>query len=77
MNKFKHKVSIAGKEYVCEVIDGVRYIDGVTVSEFYSRLSPMEIAELARVGAAALDAERRRQSFFPSTMYREIRHLKN
>lgn len=47
MGQYKGKVSIAGKEYTCEVINGVRYIDGVTVYEFAKRLSKMEFIELS------------------------------
>lgn len=34
MEKYKGKLTLGNKEYECEVIDGVRYIDGKTVDEF-------------------------------------------
>lgn len=77
MKQYKGKVLIAGKEYNCEVIDGIKYINGVTVSEFAKHLSPAEIFELANVGAAALDAERENRKFSPNMMYMEIRSSKN
>ena len=30
MEKYKGKLTLGNKEYECEVIDGVRYIDGKT-----------------------------------------------
>lgn len=74
---FKGKVSIAGKEYNCEVVNGIRYIDGVTVSEFAKRLSSAEILELAMVGACAVDSEKENRESSPGAMYREIRNQKN
>lgn len=38
MEKYKGKLTLGNKEYECEVIDGVRYIDGKTVDEFYNEL---------------------------------------
>jgi hypothetical protein len=77
MKQFKGKVSIAGKEYTCEVINGVRYIDGVTAYEFAKRLSTMEFIELSEVGSKALEAEIENRKFSPNFMYEEIRHSKN
>lgn len=54
----KGKITISGKTYDCEVRNGVRYIDGKTVSEFASTLSHREIMELAMVGAMAVEAEK-------------------
>lgn len=74
---FKGKVSISGKEYNCEVVNGIRYIDGMTVSEFAKRLSSAEILELAMVGADAIDAEKENRVSSPGVMYGEIRYQKN
>lgn len=43
MEKYKGKLTLGNKEYECEVIDGVRYIDGKTVDEFYNELPIEEV----------------------------------
>lgn len=55
---YKGVVRIAGKEYPCEVIDGVRYIDGVTVWEFMKRLDSTTIGNLAKIGKTAVEFEK-------------------
>ena len=42
MKKYKGTVRIDGKEYPCEVKNGVRYINGMTVDEFYNTL-PLDV----------------------------------
>lgn len=69
MKEFKGKVCISGKEYTCEVINGVRYIDGVETSEFMKRLSIKDILQLSNIGAAAVDAEIEGVDFSPINMY--------
>lgn len=54
MEKYKGKITLGNKEYECEVIDGVRYIDGKTVDEFYNELPIEEVIKLVRVGFEAL-----------------------
>lgn len=54
----KGKITISGKTYDCEVRNGVRFIDGKTVPEFAATLSNSELFDLAKVGAAAVDAEK-------------------
>lgn len=77
MEQYKGKISIAGKEYTCEVINGVRFIDGMTVFEFMKRLSTLELIELYEVGYAALEAEKENREFSPNAMYKKIRCSKN
>lgn len=59
-DKETHKgvVRIAGKEYPCEVIDGVRYIDGMTVSEFMETLDTDTLIKLAKIGKTAIEFEK-------------------
>ena len=58
MEKYKGKLTLGNKEYECEVIDGVRYIDGKTVDEFYNELPIEEVIKLVRVGFETLKAEK-------------------
>lgn len=38
MKTYKGKINIGNKDYNCEVIDGIRYIEGKTVSKFVETL---------------------------------------
>lgn len=72
MNKHKGKVTIAGVEYSCEVIDGVRYIDGKTVGEFLKTLSREAVFNLAAVGSVAVKAERDGLEISPAAVLKSI-----
>lgn len=49
----KGKISIGGKTYECEVIDGIRYVDGKTIDEFMDTISIEDVMNLAIVGSSA------------------------
>jgi hypothetical protein len=66
------QVSIGDKNYDCEVIDGVRYIDGKTVDEFYNTLPVEEIIKLAMVGVAAIENEKKRIPISPTGIYNNL-----
>ena len=72
MEKYKGKLTLGNKEYECEVIDGVRYIDGKTVDEFYNELPIEEVIKLVRVGFEALKAEKNGEAFSPKEEYQRI-----
>lgn len=59
MKKFKSKFVLDGKTYECEVIDGVRYVEGKMVDEFFETLADDQKLRFARVGKMALDGEKR------------------
>ena len=69
MEKYKDKLTLGNKEYECEVIDGVRYIDGKTVDEFYNELPIEEVIKLVRVGFETLKAEKNGEAFSPKEEY--------
>lgn len=56
--QYKGQIRVAGRTYECEVINGVRYIDGKTVEEFYQSLDPITRMKFALLGAAAIDCEK-------------------
>ncbi|MDD5006470.1 MAG: hypothetical protein PHS93_09535 [Candidatus Omnitrophica bacterium] len=57
MKKYKGLVSIGGRKYDCEVIDGERFIDGKTVDEFLKTLDPLTLCDMAIVGFNAVKNE--------------------
>lgn len=61
--EYKDKVLIGGKEYACEVIDGVRYIDGKTTDEFVRTLDIDTIRNLSVVGFCAVECEKKGVDF--------------
>ena len=74
--EYKGEIEIAGKKYLCEVKDGVRYIDGKTVDEFFESLPITDLCEylmLAKTGTMALDAERRGEQISPTKEYKKMR----
>lgn len=76
MEKYKGKLTLRNKEYECEVIDGVRYIDGKTVDEFYNELPIEEVIKLVRVGFETLKAEKNGEAFSPKEEYQRIKEGK-
>lgn len=54
----KGTVTIDGKTYNCEVVNGERFIDGKTVDEFMKSLPTDTIQRLAQVGEKALIDEK-------------------
>lgn len=56
--KYKGKFKLNGKQYSCEVINGIAYIDGKTVSEFVKTLDSVTLSEFAKVGRQALIDEK-------------------
>lgn len=48
----KGKITIGGKTYECEVIDGIRYVDGKTIDEFMRTLPIEDIINVAMAGAS-------------------------
>lgn len=57
MDDYKKKAFLFGKEVEYEVRDGVRYINGMTVSEFSKTLTPEERKKAFLTGLAAIKAE--------------------
>lgn len=53
----KGNITLNGKKYSVEVINGKRLIDGKTVEEFVKSLDTITVAELANVGFQALKDE--------------------
>jgi hypothetical protein len=51
-------IQLNGKQYLVEVIDGERFIDGKTVEEFFQSLDADETNDLAIIGIKALKDER-------------------
>lgn len=56
--QYKGQIRVVGRTYECEVINGVRYIDGKTVEEFYQSLDPITRMKFALLGATAIDCEK-------------------
>lgn len=56
--QYKGQIRVAGRTYECEVINGVRYIDGMIVDEFYESLDPITRMKFALLGATAIDCEK-------------------
>jgi hypothetical protein len=57
VKKFKGRFYFDGKYYNCEVIDGIRYIEGKTVDEFMGTVTDEQNARIARVGKMAIEDE--------------------
>lgn len=58
MSIYKGQLTLCGITYCVEVINGVRYINGKSVSDFVDTLSIEQLREFAKIGARALDAGR-------------------
>jgi hypothetical protein len=57
------KIRIGKNEYTIEVKNGIRCIDGKTVKEFMKTLDKVGIERMAKVGAMALDDEKKGVKF--------------
>lgn len=72
MDDYKKKAFLFGKEVEYEVRDGVRYINGMTVSEFSKTLTPEERKKAFLVGLAAIKAEKKDEEFSEIEMYDKL-----
>lgn len=61
--EYRGAVRIGGKEYPCKVVDGVRYINGLTVNDFFNTLDIDTIINLAKIGEAAIEFEKSEINF--------------
>lgn len=77
MSIYKGLLTLCGITYCVEVINGVRYINGKTVSDFVDTLSIEQVREFAKIGARALDAERNVEEYSPIKDYQESWIKKN
>ncbi len=75
-NKYTGEVTIAGKKYQCEVINGVPYIDGMTVDAFIDTL-PIETLVDAAIVGRALSWNNKKVSPSPQQMFNELHQSKN
>lgn len=66
------KVKIGNKVYDCEVVDGVRYIDGVTVTEFLERLPFEEQFKFAMTGYAVKECEKNETPVSAGKLYESL-----
>ena len=73
MEKYKGKITLGNKEYECEVIDGVRYIEGKTVEKFVAELPDEEFNALFVVRVKALKAKKNGEPFSPKEEYQRIK----
>lgn len=55
--EYKGKITIAGKQYDCEVIKGERFINGMAVEKFIETLDPFILCDMAEVGYRAVKNE--------------------
>ena len=64
--KMKSKITLNGKEYDCEVRDGIRYIDGMVSTEFIDFLTKngewMALSDLAKIGMKVIQDIKQKQS---------------
>lgn len=72
MSIYKGQLTLCGITYCVEVINGVRYINGKSVSDFVDTLSIEQVREFAKIGARALDAERNGEEYRPMQDYKEM-----
>ncbi len=56
--RFKGSFVLDGKIYKCEVINGIRYVEGKTVRQFFETLTDEQKRRFAVVGKLALKDER-------------------
>jgi hypothetical protein len=59
MSTYKGTIRINGKKYKVEVVNGQRYIDGMTVEAFVDQLDKITQIELAEVGQQAIIDEKK------------------
>ena len=77
MSIYKGQITLCGITYNVEVINGVRYINGRTVSDFVDTLTMEQVIEFAKIGARALDAEKYGYEYSPIKDYKEMQLKKN
>lgn len=87
MKEYKGQCAIAGKKYDCEVRNGVRYINNMTVDNFIKTLSFEEVLQAAVVGKAVIEdiattrimkAKRKiHEKRSPQRMFNELHQAKN
>lgn len=67
MKQYKSEIIIDGLSYTCEVIKGVRFINGMTVTDFldYIKSNSATMNRLAQIGTQAIkdEAEGRNDEF--------------
>lgn len=72
MSNYKKKAFLFGKIRECEIRDGIRYIDGMTVAEFEKTLTPVEREKAFLVGTYAINAEKKGEEFSGIDMYNKL-----
>ena len=77
MSIYKGQLTLCGITYCVEVINGVKYINGKSVSDFVDTLSIEQVREFAKIGARAVDAERNGEEYRPMQDYREMQLKRN
>ena len=55
----KGKIRIGKTTYDCEVKNGIRYVDGMTVEKFWGTLSEEDKLTMEKVGKMALEDEKK------------------
>ena len=77
MSIYKGQLTLCGITYCVEVINGVRYINGKSVSDFVDTLSIEQVREFTKIGARTLDAEKYGYEYSPIKDYKEIQLKEN
>lgn len=54
MSAKKGKITLSGKQYDCEIINGKPYIEGKTVDEFVKTLSPEAFLDAVCIGVISI-----------------------
>lgn len=66
-------VRIAGKEYLMQIVNDVKFIDGMTIDEFIDTLPIADVCDFARVGYEIV----KDPSKSPSKILNELNQAKN
>lgn len=50
----KGKITLGGKQYLAEIINGIQYVEGKTIDEFIKTLSPDDFIDAAIIGHVSI-----------------------
>lgn len=57
-NIHKGQIKIGNNSYQVEVIDGIRYVDGKTIDEFFDTLPIEDVMKFYHIGKQAIEDEK-------------------
>lgn len=75
--EYKGIITIGGKEYQCEVIDGIAYANGMIIDEFIKTLPYEDLMNTALMGAMITDCKNDGIDVSPKAILQSIENTEN